>query len=78
MNILIEKAYSPAPLRIFPSFTVGEKQKRSEYTENTGKKSVHFIWEKYIYQRIMSPIVPKVGISGMDKALRMVEKSSLD
>jgi len=26
----------------------------------------------------MSPIVPKVGISGMDKVLRMVEKSSLD
>ena len=62
----------------FPSFTVGEKQKRSEYTEITGKKSVHFIREKYIYQRIMSPIVPKVGISGMDKALRMDEKSSLD
>jgi hypothetical protein len=43
-----------------------------------GKKSVHFIREKVIYQRMMSPIVPKIGISGMDKALRMDEKSSLD
>ena len=64
--------------KIFPSFTVGEKQKRSKYAENTGKKSVYFIQKKYIYQRIMSPIVPKVGISEMDKALRMDEKSSLD
>ena len=63
---------------IFPGFTVGEKQKRSKYAENTGKKSVYFIQKKYIYQRIMSPIVPKVGISEMDKALRMDEKSSLD
>ena len=61
-----------------PSFTVGEKQKRSKYAENTGKKSVHFIQKKYIYQRMMSPIVPKVGISEMDKALMMDEKSSLD
>ena len=43
-----------------------------------GKKSVHFIQKKVIYQRIMSPIVPKVGISEMDKALMMDEKSSLD
>jgi len=38
----------------FPSFTVGKNKKRSEYAENTGKKSVDFIWKKYIYQRILS------------------------
>ena len=63
---------------VVPSFTVGEKQKRSKYAENTGKKSVHFIQKKYIYQRMMAPIVPKVGISERDKALMMDEKSSLD